>query len=196
MRIECAFLLKLSKNHNTHLTFCISIQFSFVIPLTSSIQIRIIYLILLLYQCVNFLTVVLIFLGGQVNQSFNIYFIIILFAIDFATEFPSFRVDPKPDKYSSIASDPILPTRHDEAPGPEVENEDEEDIENLCSCSLLSEGGLQHPPSIFNRHNSRSWDYAVMRLCYRCSRFLLSVPANYKKVCQAIQEKFGYQPKL
>ncbi len=62
------------------------------------------------------------------------------FAINFATEFSSFRVDPEPDEYLSNASDPILPTRHDEAPGPEVENEDEEYIENPGPRSLLSEG--------------------------------------------------------
>ena len=64
------------------------------------------------------------------------------FAIDFSTEFPSFSDHPEPDKYSSNASDPILSMRHDEAPGPEVENEDKEDIENPSPHFLLSEGGL------------------------------------------------------
>lgn len=78
-----------------------------------------------------------------------------LFAIDFATEFSSFRVDLKPDKYLSNAFDPILPMRHDEAPGSEVENEDEEDIENPDPRFPLSEGDIQHPLSIFDRYNSR-----------------------------------------
>ena len=64
------------------------------------------------------------------------------FATDFATEFSSFRVDPKLDKYLSNASNPILPTRHNEAPRPEVENEDKEDIENPSPRSPLSKEGL------------------------------------------------------
>ena len=80
--------------------------------------------------------------------------------------------------------------RHNEAPGPEIENEDEENIENPGFCSLLSKGGLQYPPSIFDRHNSRLWDYVI-----DAQDSCRSAPANYKKVCQAIQEKFGYQPK-
>ena len=88
------------------------------------------------------------------------------------------------------ASDLIIPTRHDEAPGLEIENEDEEDIENPGPRSSLPEGGLQHPPSIFDRHNSRLWDYVI-----DAQDSCRSAPANYKKVCQAIQEKFGYQPK-
>lgn len=75
------------------------------------------------------------------------------FAIDFATEFSSFRIDPKPDKYLSNASDLILPTRHNKVPGPKVENEDEKDIENLSSCSPLSKKGLHYHPFIFDRHN-------------------------------------------
>ena len=112
------------------------------------------------------------------------------FSTDFATEFSSFRRDLEPDKYSSTASDPILPARLDEVPGPEVENEDEEDIENPGPCSPLSERGLQYLLSIFDRHNSRLWDYVidVQDSCH-------STPANYKTVCQAIQEKFGYKSK-
>ena len=38
-----------------------------------------------------------------------------LFAINFVTKFSSFRVDPEANKYLLIASNPILPTRHDKA---------------------------------------------------------------------------------
>ena len=75
------------------------------------------------------------------------------FATDFASEFSSFKVDPEPDKYLSNAFDPILLTRHNEAPRPEVENEDEEDIKTSGLRSLLSKRGLQYPSSIFDKHN-------------------------------------------
>ena len=64
------------------------------------------------------------------------------FAIDFATEFSSFRVDSEPDEYLFNISDPILLMQHNKVPGPEVENEDEEDIENPGCHSLLSKKGL------------------------------------------------------
>ena len=105
------------------------------------------------------------------------------FVMDFATEFSSFRVDPEFDKYSSNASDPIIPIRPDEASGLEVENEDEEDIEKPGPRPLLLDGGLQHSPSIFGKHNSRLWDYIID--AQNSYHFAL---ANYKKVCQAIQE--------
>lgn len=104
-----------------------------------------------------------------------------LFTIDFATEFSSFRVNPKTDKYLSNISNPILPMRHNEAPGPEIENEDEKDLKNLNPRSLLFKKGIQHSPSIFDRHNFQLWDYVIntQDSCY-------SAPVNYKKVCQAI----------
>ena len=83
------------------------------------------------------------------------------FATDFATEFSSFRVDPEPNKYSSNAFDPILPTRHNEVPGPKVENEDKEDIKNPGPRFHLCGRGLQYPPSIFDRHNCRLWNYVI-----------------------------------
>ena len=112
------------------------------------------------------------------------------FVTDFVLKFSSFMVDPELDKYLSNASNLILPIRHDEALRPEVENEDEEDIENSGPRSLLSERGLQHLTSIFDRHNSRLWDYIIDVQDFYCF-----APANYKKFCQAIQEKFRYQPK-
>ena len=77
------------------------------------------------------------------------------FVIDFAIKFLSFRVNPELDKYLSNTFDPILPMRQNEIPRPEIENEDKEDIENPGPYSLLSKEGLQHPPSIFDRYNSR-----------------------------------------
>ena len=68
-----------------------------------------------------------------------------------------------------------------------VENEDEEDTD---FCSLLSKRSLQYPPSIFDRHNFQLWNYVI-----DAQDFCHSAPANYKKVCQTIQEKFGYQSK-
>lgn len=64
------------------------------------------------------------------------------FAIDFATEFSSFKVDPEADKYLSNTSDLILLMWHDEAPERKVENENEKDIQNLGPCSLFSKGGI------------------------------------------------------
>ncbi len=103
------------------------------------------------------------------------------FAIDFAIEFFSFKVDLKADEYLSNASDPIVLTRYDKAPGPEVENEDEENMENPGPRSPLSKGGIQHLPSIFDRHNSQLWDYVI-----DAQDSCRSALANYKKVCQAI----------
>lgn len=60
----------------------------------------------------------------------------------------------------------------------------------LGPCSPISERGLQYLSSIFNRHNSWLWDYVIDTRDLCCS-----VPANYKKVCQAIQGKFEYQLK-
>ena len=76
------------------------------------------------------------------------------FAIYFVTEFSSFKINPEPNKYSSNASDPILPMRHNEALGPKVENEDEKDIKNPGPYYPLSKEGLQHLTSIFDKHNS------------------------------------------
>ena len=83
------------------------------------------------------------------------------FAIDFATEFFSFQIDLKPDKYLSNVSDLILSMRHNKALEPKVENEAKEDIENSGPCSFLSKGDLQYPSSIFDRYNSRLWDYII-----------------------------------
>lgn len=84
------------------------------------------------------------------------------FLTKFAADFSSFRIDLEPDKYLFNAFDPPLSAQQDEAPGLKVENKDEEDIENLFDfnrrlgpCSPTSERGLQHLPSIFDRHSSR-----------------------------------------
>ena len=77
MYIKYVFFLTLSKNYTIYLTFCILIQFSFIAPLINFIQIKIIYLILFLYQHINFLIIIL----------------------NFATKFSSFRIDLKFDKY-------------------------------------------------------------------------------------------------
>lgn len=113
-----------------------------------------------------------------------------LFAIDFATEFSSFKVDPEADKYLPNTSNPILLMWHDEAPKPEVENKDKDDIENLGPRFLFSKGSIQHLSSIFDRHNFRLWDYVI-----DAQDSCRSMPANYKKICKVIQEKFGYQSK-
>lgn len=63
------------------------------------------------------------------------------FAIDFANELSSFRFDPEPNKYLSNAFDLILSMWQDEALGPEVENNNEEDIKNPGLYSLLSKRG-------------------------------------------------------
>ena len=64
------------------------------------------------------------------------------FTTNFATEFFSFKADPELDKYLFNVSDPILLMRYDETLEPEVENEDEEDIENSDRRSFLSVEGL------------------------------------------------------
>lgn len=88
--------------------------------------------------------------------------IIILFLTEFATDFSSFRIDPKPDKYLFNASDLPLSVRQDKAPGLEIKNEDEKDIKNLFNLnqklnfrSPTSKKGLKHLLSIFDKHSSR-----------------------------------------
>lgn len=109
-----------------------------------------IYVILILCQYINFLTIVFIFWDKQANEGFNTYFIIILFVIDFDIDFSSFKVDSEPDKYLSNAFNPILLIRHNEVPGPEVKNGNEKDIKNPGHRFFLSKRSLQHLPSIFN----------------------------------------------
>lgn len=103
----------------------------------------------------------------------------------------SFKINLKLDKYLSDIFDSILPIWYNEALRTEIENENKEDIKNSGLCSFLSKGDLQYSLFIFNRYNSCLWDYVInsQDSCY-------SVLVNYKKVCQAIQKKFGYQPKL
>ena len=60
------------------------------------------------------------------------------FAIDFAIEFSSLKINLKSDKYLSNTSNPILLMRHYEVLRPKKENEDKKDIENLGLYCLLS----------------------------------------------------------
>lgn len=64
------------------------------------------------------------------------------YGIDFATEFSSFRVNSKSDKYLSNTSYTILPMRYNKKLELEEENKDEEDIENLSPHSFFFKKGL------------------------------------------------------
>ena len=109
------------------------------------------------------------------------------FARNFTIKFSSFKFDSELDKYLFNASNAILQTRYNEVPGLEVENEYEKNIENPGPHFFLSKEGLQYPLSIFDRHDSRLWNYIIDAQDFCCS-----VPTNYKKICQAIQEKLRY----
>lgn len=65
-----------------------------------------------------------------------------IFAIDFATEFSSFTIDPKANKYLSNASDLILLMRHNKALRTKVENKEKENIENSGPRFFLSKRGI------------------------------------------------------
>lgn len=84
------------------------------------------------------------------------------FPTKFVVDFSSFRIDPKPHKYLSNAFNLPLSVQQNEVPGPEIENEDKEDIKNLFdfnqrlgACSSISKRDLQHPSFIFDRHSSQ-----------------------------------------
>lgn len=64
------------------------------------------------------------------------------FVINFATEFFSFKVDLKTDKYLSNTFDLIVLMQYDEVLGLKIENEDKENIENLGACSFLSKKSI------------------------------------------------------
>lgn len=51
--------------------------------------------------------------------------------------------------------------RHNKVSELEVENENKKDIKNPSHYSFLSQGGLQHLLSIFNKHNFWLWDYVI-----------------------------------
>lgn len=53
------------------------------------------------------------------------------FPTKFAIDFSSFRIDPELNKYLSNTFNLSLSVQQNEAPGPEIENEDKENIENL-----------------------------------------------------------------
>lgn len=84
-----------------------------------------------------------------------------LLLIEFASDFSSFRIDSKPDKYLSNTFDLLLLARQVKVTAFEIENEGEQDIENLFDlyqilgpCFSTSEKGLSYPLSIFDRHSS------------------------------------------
>ena len=84
------------------------------------------------------------------------------FLTEFVADFSSTRIDPKSDKYLSNTSDLSLSTWQAEIPGPEVKNQEKEDIENLfdlnlilVSCFPTFKKGLKHLLLIFNKYSSR-----------------------------------------
>lgn len=57
-------------------------------------------------------------------------------------EFSSFKINPNADKYLFNTFDSILSMQHNETSGPEIENEDKKNIENLDSHFFLSKGDI------------------------------------------------------
>lgn len=65
-----------------------------------------------------------------------------LFATNFIMDFSSFKINPKSNKYLFDTLDLILLMWYNEATRPEIENENEEDIENSSPWFFLSKKGF------------------------------------------------------